>query len=153
MSNERDDLETIPELELSGGVRGKYYGRYMRGTDQRGPAWQVETSAPFWDSLKALPDTDAVGSTLAGLLHSIITQPQAAPVVEGTRVQIATSPETSVAGERVAAFILLYVLTHSSNLIRLLTVQLAESSSQVPPHIAAQLRPLIGDADPGSQSD
>ncbi|MDP9193520.1 MAG: hypothetical protein M3P06_17645 [Acidobacteriota bacterium] len=28
--NEEDD---IPEMELSGGVRGKYYERYMQGTN------------------------------------------------------------------------------------------------------------------------
>lgn len=35
MSNRSDDLEEddIPEMDLSGGVRGKYYERYMQGTN------------------------------------------------------------------------------------------------------------------------
>jgi len=34
MSNTTDQTEDddIPEMELSGGVRGKYYERYMKGT-------------------------------------------------------------------------------------------------------------------------
>lgn|GEM_PF-4837302 len=30
MSNDTDELETIPELDLRDGVRGKYYERYMQ---------------------------------------------------------------------------------------------------------------------------
>jgi hypothetical protein len=35
MSNKPDQHEEddIPEMELSGGVRGKYYERYMQGTN------------------------------------------------------------------------------------------------------------------------
>jgi hypothetical protein len=35
MSNRSDELEEddIPEMDLSGGVRGKYYERYMQGTN------------------------------------------------------------------------------------------------------------------------
>lgn len=35
MSNKSDELEEddIPEMDLSGGVRGKYYERYMQGTN------------------------------------------------------------------------------------------------------------------------
>ncbi len=35
MNNRTDELEDddIPEMELSGGVRGKYYERYMQGTN------------------------------------------------------------------------------------------------------------------------
>lgn len=35
MSNRSDDVEEedIPEMDLSGGVRGKYYERYMQGTN------------------------------------------------------------------------------------------------------------------------
>ena len=35
MSNRTDEFEDddIPEMDLSGGVRGKYYERYMQGTN------------------------------------------------------------------------------------------------------------------------
>ena len=35
MSNKSNEIEEddIPEMELSGGVRGKYYERYMQGTN------------------------------------------------------------------------------------------------------------------------
>ncbi len=35
MSNEPDPVEDddIPEMDLRGGVRGKYYERYMKGTN------------------------------------------------------------------------------------------------------------------------
>ena len=34
MNNKPEDLDDdIPEMELSGGVRGKYYDRYMKGTN------------------------------------------------------------------------------------------------------------------------
>lgn len=35
MNNRPDELEEddIPEMELSGGVRGKYYERFMQGTN------------------------------------------------------------------------------------------------------------------------
>ncbi len=35
MSNRSDHLEEddIPEMDLTGGVRGKYYDRYMQGTN------------------------------------------------------------------------------------------------------------------------
>jgi hypothetical protein len=35
MNNRPDDVEDddIPEMDLSGGVRGKYYERYMAGTN------------------------------------------------------------------------------------------------------------------------
>jgi hypothetical protein len=35
MNNRSDEVEEddIPEMDLSGGVRGKYYERYMQGTN------------------------------------------------------------------------------------------------------------------------
>jgi len=35
MSNRAEDIDDndIPEMELSGGVRGKYYERYMKGAN------------------------------------------------------------------------------------------------------------------------
>ncbi|MCU1347182.1 MAG: hypothetical protein JWO56_212 [Acidobacteria bacterium] len=193
MSNRPDDLETIPELELDGGVRGKYYDRYMGGTNivllepdvarmlhdpvavnqalrtylsehadvadagnsmqafepatgsRKNAPWRLEATEPFVDSLKRLPDSGAVGSVVADLLQQVINQPQAAPLVAGTRVQIVLSPEAFVRGEGVPPLRLLYVLGHSSNRIRLLTIQLAENLLQVPENISAQLRPLLGD--------
>jgi hypothetical protein len=32
-NNPENDDEDIPEMELSGGVRGKYYERYQQGTN------------------------------------------------------------------------------------------------------------------------
>lgn len=33
MNNAPDEEPDIPEMELSGGIRGKYYERYMQGTN------------------------------------------------------------------------------------------------------------------------
>ena len=33
MNSKADDDEDIPEMDLSGGVRGKYYERYRQGTN------------------------------------------------------------------------------------------------------------------------
>ena len=194
MSNRANDSETIPQLELKDGVRGKYFQRYMRGSNvvllepdvaskfpdaavvnqalrtflaehaevveanqtvpesviapaaesEEALPWRLEATEPFVDSLKRLPDSDAVGAVIAGLLHRVATAPLSAPLLAGTRVQVITLPESSVGEESIPSLQLLYVSAHSSNRIRLLMIQRSESSAEVPANISTQLRPLLG---------
>lgn len=152
MSNKPDELASIPaDLELTGGIRGKYYDRYLSGTnlepltDQPGKAvtWHLEATEPFLDCLKHLPDSAAIGSSIAAALDFISRTPQAAPVVPGTRVQILKIPEQSIGGERVPALHFLYVIEHATNRIRLLAVDVIQSSMTVPHNISSQLQALF----------
>jgi len=87
---------------------------------------------------------DAVGSAVVALLDDIVRNPQEAPIVAGTRVQMASTTENAVDGERVPPLRLLYELGHSNDRIQLLTIQAAENGSEVPASISAQLQPLLG---------
>jgi len=191
MNNRPDDLETIPELDLTGGVRGKYYDRYMRGANvvvlepdvakklhdpakvnqalrtflaehgdappsetasrddtthharDRNAPWRLELTESFLASLMTLPDTVAVGAMLASLLERIGRQPQVAPILPGTRVQVLTTDTVSISGQEVPALRLVYVIGHSNDTVRVLLVQPANEPLEIPPNISAQLQPIL----------
>jgi hypothetical protein len=144
MSNETDELETIPPLELRDGVRGKHYERYMQSlAASTSPVWRLEITLPFVDALRALPDTAAVASVIAGLLERIALLPQEGALVAGTRVQMVSSEKTVVAGELVPALRLLYVLGHSDRRVELLSAQLAHTELTLPANMSARLEPLL----------
>ena len=69
MSNRSDPVEEddIPEMDLSGGVRGKYYERYMQGTN-------VVLLEP--DMARVFHDSAAVNQALREYLSEHGTPPE-----------------------------------------------------------------------------
>lgn len=189
MKNKTDELEDLPELDLTNGTRGKYYDRYIQGTnvvllepdvakvfrdprmvnqalraylaehptkplaptDLLGPSplmhprtrWQLQATELFWAALGKLEDTPAVRSVLATLIERVSRDPQSAPVLPGTRIQMATVPESRVEGEQVPTLRIFYILGHGRKTVELLSVQPSEHTNDAPSHLSAEVLRLI----------